>query len=436
VARSLYRHGSRAFGQAPVAGPQRPALVTAPEVRTADRATASSSRSYLLYAGPFIMYVDRFSMGPMLIPIARDLHRPLSAVAQMATAYFVLYGAMQVVYGLLSDRFGRVRLLRVASLGAGLAAILSAAAPGLTVLVIGRALTAALICGLFPGALTYIGDRFPFQVRQRAVSDLLAVVAVGMAVANLGAGLLAADVSWRLGFLLPGLALLVLSFVLRRLPESLPEAGARPPLAQLRHLATRPWMVFLFLVTIPEGAAVLGFFTFLAPALEARGTNPGAAGAVVAAYGLAVLLATRGVKRATTRVRPHLLIAVGGGILLLGLVVAALTQSVAGVFVASVMCGLAYATMHSTFQTWATEVAPESRGTATSLFPTAAFLGAGLCTTAMAGLADAQRYGELFWIGAALTVPVVAVGAFGRWRFPEHDESDAGGEVIGGGIAG
>ncbi|HZV52303.1 MAG TPA: MFS transporter [Candidatus Dormibacteraeota bacterium] len=405
-------------------------------MREAGRETAAGGRSGLLYAGPFIMYVDRFSMGPMLLPIARDLHQPLAAVAQAATAYFVLYGAMQVVYGLLSDRLGRVRLMRVASLGAGLAAILSAAAPNLAVLVAGRALTAALICSLFPSALTYIGDRFPFRVRQRAVADLLAVVAVGMTLANLGAGLLAAYASWRLGFLLPGIALLALAFALRWLPESLPDPGLERPLAQLRRLATRPWMVFLFLVTIPEGAAVLGFFTFLAPALEARGTSPGTAGAVVAVYGLAVLLATRAVKRLTTRVRPHLLIVIGGSALLLGFAVAALAQSVATILVAGVTCGLAYAVMHSTFQTWATEVAPESRGTATALFPTAAFLGAGLCTIATAGLADAGRYGELFWIGAAVTVPVVAIGAAGRWRFPEREGGDAGGGVIGEGIAG
>jgi len=400
-------------------------IPTGPVMREAGQATASASRSCLLYAGPFIMYVDRFSMGPMLIPIARDLHQPLAAVTQAATAYFILYGAMQVVYGLLSDRFGRVRLMRVTSLGAGLAAILSAMAPSLTALVLARALTAALICSLFPSALTYIGDRFPFRVRQRAVADLLAVVAVGMMLANLGAGLLAAYASWRLGFLLPGMALLVLSFALRWLPESLPDVNLERPLAQLRRLALHPWMVFLFLVTIPEGAAVLGFFTFLAPALEAQGVSPGAAGAVVAIYGLAVLLATRGVKRLTSRVPPHLLIVVGGGGLLLGFVVAGLGQSIATILVASATCGVAYAVMHSTFQTWATEVAPESRGTATSLFPTAAFLGAGLCTTAVAGLAEAQRYGVLFWIGAAVTLPVVVVGAIGRWRFPERDEGDA-----------
>jgi hypothetical protein len=52
----------------------------------------------------------------------------------------------------------------------------------------------------------------------------------------------------------------------------------------------------------------------------------------------------------------------------------------------------------------------------------------------MAGLAEAQRYGTLFWIGAAVTLPVVVIGTIGRWRFPEHDGGSAADRPIDEGI--
>ncbi len=359
-------------------------------------------RARLLYAGTFAMFFDRFSIAPMLIPIARDLHVPLAAVASVATVYFVLYGAMQIVYGMISDRIGRVRLMRIACVGAAAAGTVSAVAPNLPVLVAGRAATAGTICALFPSALTYIADTFPFQVRQRAVADLLIWVALGTSMATLGAGLLATYVSWRGAFLLPAVA------------------AAGSPLDQLRRAALRPWVVFLVVLALPEGACILGFLTFLAPALEAHGASAAIAGLVTGIYGIAVLAGTQVVRRMAVGVRPWALIAGGGACLAACFAIAALRQTVPTILAASALAGLAYATMHSTFQTWATEMAPELRGTATALFATGAFLGAALSTAALAGLAEAGRYAALFWIAVLVTVPTMSIGAVARRRFPDR----------------
>jgi predicted MFS family arabinose efflux permease len=374
----------------------------------------------LLQAAAFVMFFDRFSIAPMLIPIAQDLRVPLSSVAAVATVYFFLYGAMQLVCGMLSDRVGRVRLMRAGCLGAAAAGLVSATAPNLAVLLAGRAATAAFICALFPSALTYIADRFPFEVRQRAVADLLTAVALGTASATFSAGLIAGYATWRLAFLLPALAALVLAWALGRLPESLPAPARGSPLGQLRSAALRPWMAFLFVLALPEGAAILGFLTYLTPALEAHGAAPAVAGLTTGTYGLAVLAGIRLVRRLAAGVRPWVLIAGGGICLTLCFALAALAPAAPAILVASLLAGLAYATMHSTFQTWATEVAPDLRATGTSLFATAAFAGAASATAAAAGLAGAGRYAELFWIAAAVTVPTMAVGAAARRRFPDR----------------
>jgi MFS family permease len=383
---------------------------------------AGSAR--LLYAGPLVTMLDRFAIGPLLIPIALEFRASLQSVTVAATAYLLLYGAMQPVFGLLSDRLGRVRVMRGALFGASLAGLASAFAPNLPALIAARGLTGALICGVFPTAIVYIGDSFPFRVRQQALADLLASVAIGTSLATLGAGLFAHFWTWRLAFVLPAVLALGLGFAFRWLPEP---AGRQPglgPAGQLGRVLREPWAVFLIAISLVEGAAMLGFLTFLAPALEAGGQNAAAAGLATAAYGLAALGFTRVVRRVAATVRAFWLILAGGGLLVGCYGLAAVSQQITAIVAASVLAGGAYAVMHSTFQTWATEVVPGARGTAAALFATGAFAGAGLGTLVVSGLAGEHRFAALFIAAAVVTVPVVGIGAAARWRFRDAEPTE------------
>jgi MFS family permease len=383
---------------------------------------AGSAR--LLYIGPLVTMLDRFAIGPLLIPIALEFHASLRSVTVAATAYLLLYGAMQPVFGVLSDRLGRVRVMRGALFGASLAGLASALAPNLPTLIAARALTGAIICGIFPTAIVYIGDSFPFRVRQQALADLLAAVAVGTSLATVGAGLFAHFLTWRLAFVLPALLALGLGFAFRWLPEPTGRQRGLGPLGQLGRVLREPWAVFLMAISLIEGAAMLGFTTFLAPAMQAGGQNAAVAGVATAAYGVSALGFTRVVRRVAGTVRAFWLI-LSGGLLLLGCYgLAAASQQAATILAASALAGGAYAVMHSTFQTWATEVVPSARGTAAALFATGAFAGAGLGTLVVSGLAGDHRFAELFLAGALVTVPVFAIGAVARWRFRDTEASE------------
>jgi MFS family permease len=162
----------------------------------------------LLYAGPFLSYVDRFAILPLLVPIAQDLDESLASVTVAATLYFFLYGAMQPVYGIVSDRVGRVRVMRATLVGLGFAGLASAAAPTLGVFVAARAVAGGCSAALLPTALVYIGDRVAFEHRQRLVANVLAMGGMGTALAILGAGVLAYVASWRLAFVVSVVATL------------------------------------------------------------------------------------------------------------------------------------------------------------------------------------------------------------------------------------
>lgn len=377
----------------------------------------------LLSAGPFVTMLDRFALAPVLIPIARDFHKPLGAVAFAATVYFFVYGLSQPFWGFLSDHSGRMRVIRMNLAAAGIGCFATALAPNLPTLLAARILTAVTVCSILPTAMVYVGDMVPFGRRQNVIADLLAAVALGTAAATLFAGVSAHYVTWRLAFALPGAIALVLAFVFRRLPESTAGAAAGSPREQLRRTWARPWARFLVLFAIPEGAMVLGFFVYLAPALEATGSNTAVAGLVAATYGVAVLVGTQVVKRVAGSVRPAHTILLGGAMVVAGYLVAAIDQHPAAIVFASMMVGGCYAFLHSTIQAWATDLVPEARGTGTALFVTGAFTGAAIASGIGAGLAQSHNYGALFLGAAVLSVPVVLVLAVTRARYSGSSET-------------
>ena len=372
-----------------------------------------------LYVAAFIAYADRFAIPPLLVAISRDLHEPLAAVTAVATLYFFFYAAMQPVYGLLSDRLGRVRVMRAALVGMAIANAAAAAAPELGALIAAKALAAAFAASLLPTSLVYVGDRVAFAARQHVIANLLAAGALGTTLATVSSGLLASFASWRAAFAIPALVALLLAIAMRRVPESLAAGRRAGPATQIRRVLSRRWALFVVGLALAEGAAMVGFITFLAPALEAHGESAALAGLVVAAYGVAVFVGMQLLKRVirATGAPPAALIATGGALLLVAYLAAAADQGPLSILIASAVIGLGYCFLHSTLQTWATEVAPEARGTATSLFVTAVFTGAAVATAAVSGLANEQRYGLVFLVAAAVTVPVAVVGALARARY-------------------
>ena len=372
----------------------------------------------LLSAGPFVTMIDRFAVAPALIPIAIEFRAPVGAVAIAATAYYLAYGLAQPFWGFASDRAGRIRIIRISLAAASAACFLSALAPNLNFLIFARILAGASVCAVLPTALVYVGDMIPFKARHAVIADLLAAVAVGTAAGSLGGGFFAHYFSWRLIFGLTAVIALALAVAMGRLPESDAPPSTGGPIVQLRAAVRRPWARFLILFAIPEGAMVLGFLVYFAPALEATGTNPAVAGLVVATYGGAVLAGTRVIKRLAPRVPAWVPLSIGGAMGVGGYLVAAVDQHAVAILVASVLIGGLYAIFHSTMQAWATDIAPEVRGTAAALFVTSAFTGGAIGTGFGAFFAQQHQYGALFLVAAALSVPVVITAALTRARYP------------------
>jgi predicted MFS family arabinose efflux permease len=381
-----------------------------------------SSQIRRLQVTTFVSTLDRFAMPPMLVAIAHDLGAPLSEVVQAAGAYFLVYGLSQPGWGVVSDRLGRVRTMRLTLLAAGLLALLSAAAWSPLAFAVTRGLAGGFFGAAYPSTLIYVGDTVAISERQRDIARLMVGVATGTALASIGAGVLADVVSWRVAFVITGAASVWLAWTLRRLPE--PEPTTRPGSVReaVGTLARSPVALLVLLFAFAEGAVLLGGLTLLPPAVENAGATAAVAGAVTAVYGIAVYLGSRLVGRLAKTWHPARLIALGATAAVVGCTLLAISQEPPMAVIVALLLGLAWTTMHSSLQTWATEVLPAVRATVVSFFAGSLFVGSALAAVVVAGLADDGRYSVIYAAYAVLAVPLGLVASWQRHRW--HRSTD------------
>jgi MFS family permease len=356
-------------------------------------------------------------MPPMLLVTARSLGVPLSSVVQTASIYFLAYGLMQPVWGIVSDRIGRVRTLRITMLFAAAATAASAAVGTVAQLGVARALAGAAFSAAIPASLIYVGDTVPGEHRQPAITSLMSGVALGTAVASVGAGALAQAVSWRAAFLVSAACALVLVLLLRKLPEPPAERPAEPVFAPLLRVVRSGSTLLVLLLAFVEGGILLGTLTLLPAAVESTGASPALAGAVTAVYGVAVLVAARLTGVLSRRWPVWRLIAIGAFAALAGCLLAAYDQRAPIAAGVAVLIGLGWAAMHSSLQTWATEVLPSARATVVSGFAGCLFAGSAVSSALVAGPAGAGEFGVAFLGMAIACVPLGVLAGLGRARW-------------------
>lgn len=375
----------------------------------------------LLHIAVFFSSFDRLVVAPLLLVIAFDLGVSLPAVTAMATMYLVGYGIMQVAWGMVSDRLGRVRTVRLALLIAAVASFATALAPSLDALVASRLVAGGAFAAVMPGTLIYVGDTVPISRRHGALTDVMMATALGMSTATLVGASMADFVSWRLAFVVPGGFVLGVVVLMRRMPEVRSTTRAVLPsvLARLTTVLRNRWALMVLIFAFTEGMVLLGVLNYLPTALQSRGVSTTMSGVVTAAYGVAIIVFSRMVKRLARRQSSARLMAIGGAFGVVAYVSLVADPDVVGVLVGCILLAGAWAFMHSTMQTWATEVAPDARATMVSLFASALFLGSAAWTAYGADFADREDYVAYFAVGFTVTIVLAVTAVVMRARYPD-----------------
>jgi predicted MFS family arabinose efflux permease len=117
------------------------------------------------------------------------------------------------------------------------------------------------------------------------------------------------------------------------------------------------------------------------------------------------------------------LILLGGAAAVLGCALLAVSRNPVVAVATAILFGLAWTSMHSSLQTWATEVLPKARATVVSLFAGSLFVGSALAAVVVAGWADDGRYSLIYAVTGALAVPLAVGAGWGRRRWHRPDET-------------
>ena len=360
---------------------------------------------------------DRFVVSPILVLVAATFEVSVGQAVAIASGYYLAYGLSQPLWGALSDRFGRVRLMQGALVGAGVAGLISAVAPNLITLVVVRVVAGAFFGAIVPTSLTYVGDTVSTIHRQRALSDLMAAMAVGTALAAAAAGITGQLAGWRVVFAVPAVVALVSAWGVRKLaePPRTTDGGVREA---FRAALSNRWVLVVGPLVFVEGGLVLGVLTLLAPALQAQGVDAARAGLAAAAYGIAVLLSSQVLKTLTSHLPRWALMGIGGSALTVGYAVATMRVSVPTIIGIVITLGVTWAFLHTSLQTWATSIVPEARGTVVACFAASLFIGssvAAVAAVAAGPAADNDQWQALFTVCAA-TAAVLTVACVIAYR--------------------
>jgi MFS family permease len=358
-----------------------------------------------LQAAAFVSSYDRFITPVLLLPIAADFDVSLVTISSAATLYYLLYGLMQPVWALVSDRLGRIAVVRLALAVAAVAGLACGLAPGPDVVIAARAVSGAVLAGVIPASLVWVGEALPGDER-RGTSSLMGGIYLGTLVASVAGAVAAYFDMWRAAVLASGIVCAALAIALAR--TSTPTT-TRPKVLDAVRSALTPSVALVVVLAVVEGGVVHGSLTYFPAALESLGTGYAVAGLSVGVFGLGVVVASRWVQISTWSRRRVMV--VGGVALTVALATAAFEPGVPGMLVAVLLLGAGFAATHSPLQAWATSAAPEGRTIAVAFFVGGALAGAAAVTALGSASAAAGDFGVLFGTAAVVAAAFTVVAS-------------------------
>ena len=351
----------------------------------------------------------------MLVVLGQEFHVSTGDASAVVSVFAVVYGILQLFYGPLGERFGKLRVVSLAVSACAIISAITAMSMSLPMLVIMRGFMGAAAAGIIPLSMAWVGDQVPYERRQETLAKLMSATVLGM-MSGLWFGGFAADtVGWRGAFVLLsvmfGLAAVLLLRRLRRQSKtvSLAAPGLWAAFRLTGQLLSTTRVRLVMSVTATEGALVFGAMAFMPTHLHQQyGLSVVAAGSVMMLYGLGGLLYSQMARRWLAWLGECGLVRTGALLVAVGLLVLAWGSGVWLGMLACLMTGLGFYMLHNTLQVQATQMAPAARGTAVTLFACSLFFGQ---STGVLLVAQSVDLGWLAYAFTGVAVGVVMLGA-------------------------
>ncbi len=239
---------------------------------------AGSSATATLVVTALLVLTQLYAAIPLLAPISADLHG--NATVALSTAFSLTYALGFLIWGPVSDHYGRRRTMALAlgilTVSTGCCAL----APSLPALAALRAIQGLSASGFAPVALAYLSEALAPHRRAGAIGAMSTSFLVAGIVGQVLASLVALHLGWRWFFpLCGGLLAVALAAVLAVVHDAAHASGPsgsslRGQFASLGRLALRPAVLALSLAHVTLLMVFVAMYTGIGGHLESLGMRP------------------------------------------------------------------------------------------------------------------------------------------------------------------
>lgn len=416
-----------------------------------------------LCGGYFLVLLDVTVVNVALPSIGTGLHATASGLAWVVDAYTVPLAALLLASGAVGDNLGHRRVVVTGFCGFGTASVVCALAPGMTVLIAGRALQGVCAALMLPGTLAMLAESAPDdRARARAVGLWAAVGGAALPAGPFLGGALAEAAGWRAVFWL-NVPVIVAALVTVGRPapsgrhralgsrparsahhqareDGVPliERAARRPLLLVPASARRPLAAACVVAGLMNFCALGSLFLLTQVFQDAHGLSPLEAGLLLLPAMLPLPLLGTLAGRLTARIGPWRGSAVGLSVAAAGLagIAASVGRPVYAALLGSLaLWGAGLGILTPAIVTAALRATPGAPGTASGASNTARQAGGALGVAVFAALAGSAnhssfvRHASWLLIASAAAFTLAAIACLGAARAaderprvsPSHD---------------
>ncbi len=157
----------------------------------------NESQLWVMAAIAFAVFYSNYMVPPLIPALSREFSVTAYELGWLIPGFLVPYGISTLVYGALSDRWGRTLLLVILLFFATATMVMVSLAGSWRTLIIARILSGVGCGGIVTIALAAVGDRYPYEVQGRPMGRMFGGIAAGIGFGSTLGPILNPLIGWR-----------------------------------------------------------------------------------------------------------------------------------------------------------------------------------------------------------------------------------------------
>lgn len=368
------------------------------------------------------------TLEPLVTIISFEFSVGIATGALLTSAYALPFALGQPVLGPLGDIYGKLKMLKISLWALTACLFLAALAPTFELLMAARFLAGIAAGGVVPACMATIGDSYPPEPRQVAISIFVTMGMLAQIFAISASGLVGEAFGWRYVLTATAafglLGALAASLFLKSPQTQRPQTfSVGLVAANYKSVFKNPKAFICYSTVFIEGVALYGLMPYVGDLFAQRGIGGASeAGLVIGSIGIGGLAYVLTLKLLLKRFSIYQFMAAGGILMSLGPLSLAANIPWTSVAAAFGVTGFGFMLLHNSIQTQVVDLAPAARQSAYCLHAFSFFMGQAAGPVAFGfGLASVGARGSLI----VSAIVLAATGLIVSMLFARADKLSA-----------